>query len=399
PSSWARLTPRRRATRREVWRSRIPHTQVFPVTESHRVQRRTHGRYHHLRLEKKTGPPAATLKTDLKVAVVGLFESALSMDDETFFISSEEALFKEHDISGDSAIILLKKFDGGRNDLTEDFTVDPSVPSFLQRPSPHQEPHPLLHVCKSAEFDPTVKMLGNVAKEHKGKMLFVTIDTDEEDHKRILEFFGVKEEELPTMRLIKLEEDMSKFRPDVEELTESNIKSFIKSFFDGTSSSTFSPKRSLRTGDKEEVKVLVGKNFEEVALNKDKNVLQLVPIWDELGNKFADKEDIVLAKMDSTANELEDIKITDSPPSSYSRRETTKLSTITESEPSRDSPSAEANLLAVITMSFKLLHLIFVRGRWKTFKISHHHCKNARNPRIIKIIPPFPHSHDDDKIL
>jgi len=310
-------------------------------------------------VEKKSGPPAVTLTDvdaakklveDNKVAVVGFFddveseaakaflETASGLDDYKFGITSDSGVRGEYDVKGD-AVVLFKKFDEGRNDLTEGLTDAEAVLKFVTANalpllvdfnhetaqkifSGEIKTHLLLFLSyKSDEYKTQSETATKLAKDYKGKVLFVSIDTDEEDHKRILEFFGMKEEELPGMRLIQLAEDMAKYKPADGSLEEANMKSFVDDFLAGKLKQHLLSEEIPDDWDKEPVKVLVGKNFEEVARNKDKDVLvefyapwcghckQLAPIYDQLGEKFADHETIVIAKMDATANELEDIKI------------------------------------------------------------------------------------------
>lgn len=317
-------------------------------------------------LEKKTGPPAVTLasedeankfKEDNKVAVIGFFkdqdsaeaknflEVAGAMDDVKFAVVSDDAVFTANKVTKDG-VVLFKAFDEGRNDYdgaaeTEELTKFingnslPLVIEFNHETaqkifSGEVKNHLLLFVStKSDEFPAQKEMAGKIAADYKGQVLFVTVDADEEDHKRILEFFGMKEDEVPGMRLIRLEEDMAKYKPESGILEEANVRKFVQDFLDGKLKQHLLSEEIPEDWDKEEVKVLVGKNFEEVALNKDKNVLvefyapwcghckQLAPTWEKLGENFKDNENIVIAKMDSTANELESVKVQGFPTIKY----------------------------------------------------------------------------------
>jgi len=311
-------------------------------------------------VEKKTGPPAVTLDSvdaakkfveDNEIAVVGFFadlegeaakaykDVAANNDDYKFGIATAGSdVATENKVDGD-AIVLFKKFDEGRNDMTEGLTDVEAIGKFVAANalplvvdfnhetaqkifSGEIKSHLLMFLSKkSDEYAGYKETAQTIAKDYKGQLLFVSIDTDEEDHKRILEFFGMKEDEIPGMRLIKLAEDMAKYKPENGALDEANIRSFVSDFLEGKLKQHLLSEEVPEDWDAKPVKVLVGKNFEEVAKNTEKHVLvefyapwcghckQLVPTWDKLGEKFADSEDIVIAKMDSTANELEDIKI------------------------------------------------------------------------------------------
>lgn len=83
--------------------------------------------------------------------------------------------------------------------------------------------------------------------------------------------------------------------------------------------------------------MLVSTNFDEVALDKSKDVLvefyapwcghckQLAPIYDQLAEKFQDSKEIVIAKIDSTANELEHTKINSFPTIKLYKKESNEV--------------------------------------------------------------------------
>lgn len=310
-------------------------------------------------LKKKSGPPATTLasvedatkfKEANDVVVIGFFKDlssdaakafnavAQKVDNTQFGITSEQSVFDEFKVSGDSAVVLFKKFDEGRNDFDAELNED-TLKKFIQSNSLalvtefSQETaqkifggeikiHNLLFASKNGDnFENILTAFRTAAKESRGKVIFVHIDSDVDENERIMEFFGLKKADTPTIRLITLGQDMNKFKPESSELTAAVISQFVQDFFDKKIRPHLLTQDVPEDWDAEPVKVLVGKNFDSVARDKSKTVLvefyapwcghckQLAPIYDKLGQHFEGNNEVVIAKMDSTVNELEDIKI------------------------------------------------------------------------------------------
>jgi protein disulfide-isomerase A1 len=320
-------------------------------------------------LNKKTGPAALEIENvegaeefikSKSVVVIGFFKDresaeaktflsvANSVDDYPFAITSNEDVYAKYEAKSGS-IVLFKDFDEGKSVFDGAFTEE-AIKTFVTVQSMplivdfnHDsaqkifggdiKSHLLMFISKEAgHVEKYADPAKELARQFRDKVLFVTINADEEDHQRILEFFGMKKEEIPSMRLIRLEDDMAKYKPKDAELSPENIQSFVQDFLDGKLKQHLLSQELPDDWDKTPVKTLASSNFDEVVFNKDKDVLvefyapwcghckQLAPIFDQLGEKYKDSETVVIAKIDSTANELEHTKITSFPTLKYYKK-------------------------------------------------------------------------------
>lgn len=309
-------------------------------------------------LKKKTGFPATKLAdidaaksfvADREVAVIGFFKSEDSdaakafveavrvFDDVEFAFVSDAAVQKEYDVTGEK-VVLFKKFDEGRAELAADLTKDNivafvkenSLPLFIEFNqqsaqrifSGELKNHLLIFMSKDHEnFNKINESVRELAKEYKNKLLFVFVNIDNEENSRITEFFGLQKEDFPAVRLISLADQLVKYKPDSAELNPEKLKVFVDAYLAGKLKPHLNTQEIPKDWDAQPVKVLVGKNFDEVVMDKKRDVLvefyapwcghckKLSPIYDELAEKFQGRDDVLVAKMDATANELEHTRI------------------------------------------------------------------------------------------
>lgn len=148
-----------------------------------------------------------------------------------------------------------------------------------------------------------------VAKDFKDKLNFAIASKSE--FSREMESFGDREKE-EVLVAVKNYAGAKFVMPD--KFSVDNFKQFVTDYLDGKIK-PFIKSEDVPDDNDGPVKVVVGKNFDEIVNNPEKDVLiefyapwcghckNLEPKYKELGEKFQAVENIVIAKMDATAND------------------------------------------------------------------------------------------------
>ncbi|XP_059980699.1 protein disulfide-isomerase-like protein of the testis [Lagenorhynchus albirostris] len=177
--------------------------------------------------------------------------------------------------------------------------------------------HMLLFVSKSSKsFRMTMQHYKLTSKEFQNKILFILVDADEPRNGRVLEYFRIAEAEIPCVQILNLSSD-ARYKMPFEEITYENLKKFGQSFLNRKAKKHQSSEEIPKYWDRGPVKQLVGKNFNVIVFDKERDVFvmfyapwsqkcrALFPVLEELGRKYQNHSTVTIAKIDITANDVQ----------------------------------------------------------------------------------------------
>lgn len=261
-----------------------------------------------------------------------IFENvAKSVDGASFYLAVSSELAQKFDAS-DSNVILLKEFDEKRNDFKGTLEVEalkdfvnknriPSVIEFDQQAIEmiFRESNPVIFLFtnKYEEFQQDFERL---AKEQKGNLLFCKADLYTTDNGRLAQFLGMSGDEQPTALILDTPKQLAKYRLPSQPSYEV-LNNFVEEWKAGKLSAFLKSQEIPAESHDNNVRVLVAKNFKEVVFDSKKDVLvefyapwcghckSLAPEYEKLATELSKVKTLVIAKMDSTENEVEGVEI------------------------------------------------------------------------------------------
>lgn len=259
-------------------------------------------------LEKKIGPPAQPLESlrdvkkfvgDSQVAVIGFFEetdgglekynkACLDYDDYGVHypvgLTSDKEAMDHYGVK--NKIVLFKKFDEKKvvyegaleTQTIRDFITENSLPVIIEfnhenaqkmfKAPNNQKSHLLVfHNKTESTYEEEIKIMALVGRDFKDKCLFTSVDVNEEDHRRMMEFLGVRHrinnDTFPTMRIITMKDDSppTRYRPEDTSVTEENLRKFVTAYLEGDIDREFFTEPLPADWDAKAAKYLTAVNF------------------------------------------------------------------------------------------------------------------------------------------
>lgn len=309
-------------------------------------------------VNKKSGPAFKTVGAgdfakfskvaDGSVAVLGVFASSSSVnakefgklaagnDDVPFGLTIDEQVREQLGLTEDT-IVVFKGFDGVAKvmqpvgatfdaEAIAKFISEESTPlvsEFSQEASkrifksPIQK-HALFFTEKSKpHHSGAIETAKTLAQDFRGQFLFVNVPYNSETSK-VYEYFGLSQKNLPQMILADMSGGAMKKYPFEGEFTVDNFSEFFNNVNTGKLKISLKSEDVVPADLEGDVKVVKGKSFKDIVIDNDKDVFiefyapwcghckTLAPTWDALGAKFRGNPNIVIAKMDATANEIDE---------------------------------------------------------------------------------------------
>lgn len=302
-------------------------------------------------MRKKTGPASTELKSVSDVenfqktadAVVVLFgNEGLSnyadwnkaFDDIAFGNCSAQECLDNFKVE-DGTVVVFKNFDEKRNDLAKGYSATafkefvesktkPTIMKFDEKVAQYifgkSAPGLFLYYDRNSENAAALEaIIAEVATQVKGVIQVVKTGITEGLETRLAEYIGVTAADLPTVRIADTRTDLKKFNMSGE-ITTQNILRFVEDW-QGKKLSASLKSEEIPAKQEGPVYVLVGKSFDEIVMDPTKDVLvefyapwcghckKLAPIYDEVAQKLSHNKNLIIAKMDSTANETDKVSI------------------------------------------------------------------------------------------
>jgi len=309
-------------------------------------------------LRKRTGPASVELKTvDAVEQIIGnnevvpilfgdagtegftnFLSVAQGFDDLPFAHSHDEAVRQKYEAKGET-LVLFKKFDEGKNVFTGPFDTQ-SIREFINA---NRFPTVLPFDQKIAQkifgggLDSIFLIRGDndagakaeealrsVADDIKGTLTISIARIEDGMGGRLADYIGVTKEMVPAIRIVLPKKSNQKFIYE-NEITGENIKTFVNDFKNNKLTPFFKSEEIPAQSHEDGVRVVVGKNWKEVVLDENSDVLMeyyapwcghcksLAPVYSALATRLKDVKGIVIGKMDATANEVDGLSISGFP--------------------------------------------------------------------------------------